>query len=167
MTHWNRKLQKKLEAAKSHLIGEFISHIQQAPLSEFKKDHDFRVQFNHYRLLFTHLKSMENRIAHRLKEIECPLKDNYNSDTTDKVLKDLHIKISSARGVLQQLEKRIRCIAKSWDGARAATNPHGFRQAIFTKEDYIFNRLSNIFTVSSFSFIDSFNAYEIFAYNVY
>ncbi|CAL8095646.1 unnamed protein product [Orchesella dallaii] len=150
MTHWNDKLQKKLETAKSHLVGEFISHIQHAPLSEFKKDHDFRVQFNHYRLLFTHLKSMENRTTHRRNEIGCPLKDNYNLVVMDKVLKDLHMKICSARGVLQQLEKRIRCIAKSWDGARAATNPHGFRQAIFTKEDYIFNRLANIFTCIEF-----------------
>lgn len=144
----NGKLLKSLDVVKSHLIGEFITHIEQAPLSEFKEDHDFRVQFNHYRLLFTHLKSMEERFHQRREELNCPIRENFNINTTDKILKDLQAKISSSESVLQQIEQRIRSIAKSWDNARAETNPRGFRQAIFTREDYIFNRLSNIFTVS-------------------
>lgn len=133
---------------KAHLIGEFVAHIEQAPLSEFKEDHDFRVQLNHYRLLYTHMKSMENRVSQRHQELNCcSIRETFSIHTTDKILKDLQSKITSSRVVLQQLEQRIKSIAKSWDKARADTNPRGFRQAIFTKEDYIFNRLANLFSV--------------------
>lgn len=148
MLTWNDKLRQTFNAAKCHLIGELILHIEQAPLTEFKEDHEFRVQCAHYRLLFTHMKSLEQRFNQRLAELNCPIREMYQIDRSDKTLKDLQIKITSSQTVLQQIEQKIQSIAASWDSARVDTNPHGFRLAIFTKEDYIFNRLSNIFIVS-------------------